>query len=152
MQRRRAPKGNHGSLRNFLAALRTMDAGGIRHVLVDHFANSRSSFHVATTKLYADASSDSCGGGVPIETELTMCEPRWVDTSENEIRISDGGHASATAITNRTGVRACAFRSNSNDAQLVDMSDRPSSGAYFYHLDNGNLDRYAASFLIAVLP
>src|SRR5262249_17347744 len=118
----------------------------IRHVLVDHFADTERSMFGSEAKFDSDPLGDGVLGSIGIEPHLAAGEGRRVDTSEYEIGIGHGRLAAAAAVTDWPRFRAGALRADINAPKRVDRSDRSAAGPDLDHFDNRDAQRQSAAF------
>src|SRR5206468_4124279 len=126
------------------AALRDVHAGGARHRFVDDVVDAPR--HVDERELDpAGEPGDRRAGRRDVDRDRPAREVRRVQVAEQQVGIGDGRLRAAEAVADRTGQRAGAPRADLQEADLVELRDRPAAGADLDQLDGGDTHGQAAA-------
>jgi hypothetical protein len=134
-----------------LAVLYGVDAGGVRHALVDKLVNAPRGLGHAEFERPCDSISECPLGGHAVQVHAAPEEEIRVQVAEDQVGVGDGwlGPAEPVAGWPRAGARA--VWPNFQKAHGVEARDRAATGADLDQLDDGHLDGQAATLLEAVL-
>ena len=79
-------------------------------------------------------------GSLQIQSESTVQQSAAAKMTEHGMRVGNGGQFSA-AITDRPGIRSCAFRPHAQRATCVDPRDRAAACPNCVNFEHGNRNR-----------
>ena len=150
MERRRAAVGDEGAVREGLAPLRGVRAGGGGHVLVDHLADAEGRGPGVHREGFRHVCPDRVGRRGLLEAHRSAREALGVEASHDGVGVGHRGARAAAAVAGGAGLGAGARGSHLDAVELVDRRDRAAAGADLDHLDDGDAHRQAAALLEAV--
>ena len=142
MQRRSAAEGDHHAIGDVLAVLDRMNAGGVRHVLVDHLADAEGSRDRFERKRPADIAIDRPFGRLTVQLDGAASEIVGVELAEHQVCVGDRRAIAAAIVAGRSGLRAGALRSGLDPSHRIDPGDRAAAGPDLDHLDDRDRDRH----------
>ena len=122
-----------------------MHAGGIGHVLIDHFNHAKRRQFGRQGQLGADIGQQCVMRRADVQLHRPAGEPGGIVTAQRQIGVGHRRMRAATAIAGRTGIGTGAFRPDSDAAHRIDMRDRSAASADFHHLDHWYPQRQARS-------
>ena len=106
--------------------LDTMHSSSGGHVLVDDFMNPRRRIGGGETQLLGQF-TDSSLGCVLIEGKISAEEGVRVEQTQYYVGVGHCGNRASLVVADRTGVRTCRVRTDFQQTELVDTSQRASS-------------------------
>ena len=140
-----AAEGDERTRRHFGAALDSMHARGVGHVLVDDFGDAVGCGLCRHAKRFADVVFKSSLGLGRVDGDLATSEARRIDLAQSNVGVGDGRLRAAATVTRRTRLGASAFRTDHDALHGVDARKRAATGADLDHLDDRDAEREAAA-------
>ena len=143
---RRAAKGDQGARLQILAAFDRVDARGVGHVGVDHFADGEGGQRLGQVHLLADHALQRRTGRGRVQLHPAAGEAVGIDAAQHHVGVGHGRLGAAEAIAGGPGLGRRAFRTDANAANLltsdIDERDREFSTGErtaegFYRVRNG---------------
>ena len=109
MDRRGAAEGDHGAVLQLLAALDGMDAGGVRHVLLDDLADAERGVEAGEAKRLADRLVDGDARLLGRELDAAAGEVAGIEPAQHDVGVGHGRLGAAAAVARRAGLGAGAL-------------------------------------------
>ena len=150
MQRRGAAECDQRAVGQGFAAFNGMYPRGVGHVFLDDFEDAAGRPGQIQRLGLGHLFGDGLLRGGQIEREAPAGKSLWVEPSQHQLGIGDGGQLTAAAKANRTGQGCGAVGANNNAADAVNAPNGAAAGPDFDHFGHGNAHRPAAAF--EVLP
>ena len=152
MHRTAAAEGDQGAALIGFARLDRVDAGGVGHVLVDHFHHRQRRHRRVQPERAADFCRQGVMGGRLVQLHGAAGEARGIVAAERQVGIRHRRVRPTTAVAGRARIGAGTFRADADAPQAVHLRDGAAAGADLHHLDHRDAQRQAGALAEAADP